>query len=480
MAFEATRESLETHQIPDWYHDDKLGIFIHWGLFSVPAWAPRTDKDIVELFAAEGMEAIKKTPYAEWYLNSMQFKDCPTWKHHVDTYGADHSYYDFQASFETESAKMQPDTWADLFAQAGARYVVMVTKHHDGYLLWPSQHRNPVKPNLQSKRDLVGDVTHAVRARNLRMGFYYSGVFDWSIFHPPIGDAFNFLLCHQQEEPYARYADRHFRELIERYQPSILWNDIGSPPDFDTEALIADYYNTIPEGVVNDRWSKRPLPKDPAEREALKAFLLSLDPETAGSAFGSQTPDCHWDFSTPEYASYEEAKDYKWEATRGIGRSFGYCRHETDADMISSDELIRSFVDIVSKNGNLLLNVGPMADGTIPEMQQQRLRDLGAWMTVNGEAIYGSRPWTRSEGRTDDGIDVRFTSNKQSVYLCLMAPPRGSQVTVLDLTLQPGASVQLLGHNQKMDWKQESDRCVLNVPAGVKEQPVHVFRIDRK
>ncbi len=101
-------------------------------------------------------------------------------------------------------------------------------------------------------------------------------------------------------------------------------------------------------------------------------------------------------------------------------------------------------------------------------------------MTVNGEAIYGSRPWTRSEGRTDDGIDVRFTSSKASIYLCLMAPPKGSQVTIPDLALQPGASVQLLGHNPDIDWKQEGDRCVLNVPEGMKEQPVSVFRITRK
>ena len=127
MAFAATRESLETHRIPDWYHDDKLGIFVHWGLFSVPAWASNSGKDIVELMAAEGIEAIKNTPYAEWYMNTMQFKDYPTWQHHAATYGADYSYYDFQELFEAESAKMQPDKWADLFSLSGARYVIMVT-----------------------------------------------------------------------------------------------------------------------------------------------------------------------------------------------------------------------------------------------------------------------------------------------------------------------------------------------------------------
>ena len=228
---------------------------------------------------------------------------------------------------------------------------------------------------------------------------------------------------------------------------------------------------------MNDRWSKRPLPKNPAERESPKAFLESLDPKMAQSAFEGQTPDCHWDFLAPEYASYDEAKDYKWEATRGIGCSFGYNRTETDADMISSGALIRSFVDIVSKNGNVLLNVGPVADGTIPEMQQQRLRDLGAWMKVNGEAIYGSRPWIRSEGKTSDGEDVRFTSRKGSVYLFLMDTPGRPQMTVLDLTLRPGSVVQLLGHSQNLGWKQERDRCTLNLPINLKEQTVPVLRL---
>ena len=179
----------------------------------------------------------------------------------------------------------------------------------------------------------------------------------------------------------------------------------------------------------------------------------------------------------PEYASYDEAKDYKWEATRGIGRSFGYNRNETEADMISSDDLIRSFVDIVSKNGNLLLNVGPMADGSIPDMQQQRLLDLGAWINVNGEAIHGSRPWIRSEGKTDDGLDVRFTRKNGEVYLFLMDSPKHPRIAVPDVILQPGSAVRLLGHNQDIGWKQEGSRCVLHMPVDLKEQAVYVFQI---
>jgi alpha-L-fucosidase len=474
MAFEATRESLETHEVPDWYHDAKLGIFIHWGLFSVPGWAYNSGKDIVSLIATEGVEAIKKTPYAEWYMNTMQFKDYPTWQYHVKTYGADYAYYDFQEPFETASTTMQPDEWADLFSLSGARYVIMVTKHHDGYLLWPSRHQNPVMPNLQSRRDLVGEVTQAVRARDMRVGYYYSGVFDWSIFHPPIGDAFTWLLNHQQDESFARYAESHFRELIDRYQPSVLWNDIGCPPDFRTEELIAHYYNTITEGIVNDRWSKRNLPKDPAEREKVRESLLKLDTRIR---LESRIPDCHWDFLTPEYTSYEEATEYKWEATRGIGRSFGYNREETEADMIHPDELIRTFVDIVSKNGNLLLNVGPMADGTIPDMQVTPLKALGAWLETNGEAVYDTRPWERAQGKTTDDLDLRFTAKGDSVYATVLGEIKTGEVRLFDLIAAENTEVQLLGQDGSLSWEQQAADLRIELPRPPKDVIANSFKI---
>ena len=127
MKFQPTEESLKAHVVPEWYDDAKLGIFIHWGLFSVPAWAPYSGKNITDMVAKEGIEIIKKSPYAEWYLNSMQFKDYPTWEHHVSTYGENYPYDNFQKTFEEISSSMDPDAWADLFSKAGARYIIMVT-----------------------------------------------------------------------------------------------------------------------------------------------------------------------------------------------------------------------------------------------------------------------------------------------------------------------------------------------------------------
>ena len=186
MRFEPTEESLRAHVIPDWYHDAKFGIFIHWGLYSVPAFAPPGRKDITEMQAERGLDYMKVSPYAEWYLNSMKFKGYPTSEYHLKTYGQEYAYDNFQEIFERVSAKMNPADWAGLFSEAGARYVVMVTKHHDGYLLWPSEYPNPLKPDYFSKRDLVGEVTEAVRAEGLKMGFYYSGVFDWTFIDEPL------------------------------------------------------------------------------------------------------------------------------------------------------------------------------------------------------------------------------------------------------------------------------------------------------
>ena len=138
--FEATLESLQTHEVPQWYHDAKFGIFVHWGLYSVPAFAPHQDMDVIAAQARNGFESIKSSSYAEWYLNSMKFKDYPTWQYHTKKYGEDYPYADFQKTFEQESARMDPAQWAKLFTEAGARYAVMVTKHHDGYTMWPSAH----------------------------------------------------------------------------------------------------------------------------------------------------------------------------------------------------------------------------------------------------------------------------------------------------------------------------------------------------
>ena len=155
--FQPTWASLEQHQVPEWYQNAKLGIFIHWGLYSVPAWAPTTG----ELGKVDWTKWFAENPYAEWYLNSLRIAGSPTYRHHVETYGKNFDYYAFAPIFNQRHANWDPATWARRFRKTGARYVVLTTKHHDGFRLWPSKVANPKRPgaNLSSSRDLVGDLT---------------------------------------------------------------------------------------------------------------------------------------------------------------------------------------------------------------------------------------------------------------------------------------------------------------------------------
>lgn len=169
--------------MPRWYTDAKLGIFIHWGLYSIPAFAERTDDDFTAFMRdlGAGKDTGGRVPYAEWYLNALRIPESPTARYHQATYGKDFSYFDFRAPFDRNAAKVDFADWAQFFTRAGARYVVMVTRHLDGYPLWPTTVANPHTPaDYRSSRDLVGDLTRAVRAQGLRMGLYYGGGLDWT------------------------------------------------------------------------------------------------------------------------------------------------------------------------------------------------------------------------------------------------------------------------------------------------------------
>lgn len=185
----------------------------------------------------------------------------------------------------------------------------------------------------------------------------------------------------------------------------------------------------------------------------------------------------HADFRTPEYASFDETTDFKWEATRGIGYSFGYNRNEGPENYLSVEELVRSFVDIVSKNGNLLLNVGPMADGTIPELQRERLLGLGQWLAVNGEAIFGTRPWVRAEGRTTEGIGVRFTQSGEDLYAILMDAPRETPVVIEGLQAAENSTVALLGRDEPLAWEQRGEMLVVALPGDLSPSPAYALKI---
>jgi alpha-L-fucosidase len=463
MTFQPTLDSVRQHAVPDWYHDAKLGIFIHWGLYSVPAWAPHGD-DIDKQVAEKGWEAMfANNPYSEWYLNTLRNGDTATRRHHLATYGENFSYDDFAPMFNAAVAGWNADSWAELFQRVGARYAVLTTKHHDGFLLWNSARTSPKKPaGYATPRDLVGELTSAVRARGMRMGLYYSGGLDWSFEERPVRNFIDVYSTIVQTPEFIEYADFHWRELIARYQPSILWNDIGYPANADPISLFADYYNAVPDGLVNDRWSQH-VP----DAESIPK---------AGEPIGPP-PSPHRDYTTPEYGSYSEIVPHKWESCRGIGHSFGYNQNEGESDYLASDALIRMFADIVSKNGNLLLDVGPMADGTIPPMQVERLEALGAWLRVNGEAIFGTRPFTRAEGVTTRDLGVRFTRKGDTAYAVLMGTPAEPNVSLVGLRAADGATVRLLGHDAPLTWAQDGDKLTVTLPPSVRADAAHTLSI---
>jgi alpha-L-fucosidase len=453
MAYEPTLESLNAHPVPDWYEDAKFGIFIHWGLYSIPAFAARHGS-ISDVFRDRYDIAVAETPYTEWYDNAIRVPESEAHAHHRRVWNGA-PYEDFREPFLKGLAQWSATDWAGQFAAAGARYVVLVTKHHDGYCLWPSAVANPNRSDWTSARDIVGELAEAVRAKGMRFGVYYSGGIDWTFNPTPLRTFGNFVGS-TPKPPYAAYAEAQMRELIARYRPSVLWNDISWPAPLKEElALYADYYNAVEDGVVNDRWLpaswRTMLMRSPIAQKILDFFAKRYLKTHKVEGVMPQLPP-HCDFRTPEYRTFPTAQKKKWEATRGLSHSFGYNARDTDADFIGVETLVHGFIDTVAKNGNLLLNVGPRgSDAQIPEEQQARLKGFGAWIANNGDGIYGTRPWSRAEGNTGDGLEVRFTQKPGALYAHLLGTPRTTEILIegADLaalgittaTLLPGAPV---------------------------------------
>jgi alpha-L-fucosidase len=479
--YEPTWESVSTHEVPAWYDDAKLGVFLHWGLYSVPGWAPQVP-DIQQLLRDEGPAGmLRSNPYAEWYLNSMQIPGSPTQLHHQEVYG-DAPYDHFITAFDAGSATADLDALARVCQDSGARYVVLTTKHHDGFTLWPSQHRHPVKGAYRARRDIVGDLTEAVRAHGMKMGLYYSGGYDWPWNDAVVARAADTMLAVPSDPAYHACATAHVLELIDRYAPSVLWNDVCWPAGGDLAGLFAHYYNTVSDGVINDRWLQ---PTGPRNRvgdavatglgELVQAAWQHLPESWRSLTFPAAH---HFDFNTPEYASFDEIREKKWEATRGVGHSFGANRNERPQDIVTATQLVRMLCDVVSKNGNLLIGIGPGPDGTVPDEQVEPLHGLGDWMAVNGPALYGSRPWTVPSTTTTEGTEVRFTRHGDSTVFALVIDTPGRRTFALrDVDATDVTAVRLLGVDEPIAWAVVDGALQVTLPDRLPISAAHALEL---
>jgi len=431
-ASRAAVRTVRDHRVPDWWRDAKLGIFVHWTPASVPAFAP-TGAEIGELVASRDPSALAHSPYSEWYENSLRFPSSPAARHHAATYG-DRPYRSFARDWEAALEHWDPHGWAACFAATGARYVVLVTKHHDGYCLWPTGVTNPHDADWHCRRDVVGELGEAVRAAGMRFGIYYSGGLDWTWNEHPIG-AFSDLPLAVPRGAYPAYAEAQVRELVARYRPSVLWNDIAWPaPTSNLARVLADYYATVPDGVVNDRFLCWSPAWSLARMAPVRRLVDGAVARAARKGRGIIPPKPRFfDVRTPEYTVFDDVQRTPWECVRGIDHSFGHNRESREQDFLARDELVWSFVDIVAKGGNLLLNVGPRGeDATIADAQLLRLDWLASFTSTQGAALFASRPWAHGSEPAGGPVEVRYTSQGDEVFAFV----RGPESTVRDVVLQ--------------------------------------------
>jgi alpha-L-fucosidase len=412
----ARLKALRARRVPAWWLDAKLGIFVHWTPASVPAFAP-VDEDIGELVKSGRRDALALAPYAEWYENSLRFPDSPVARHHRDVWG-NRPYEHFADDWIAGLEHWDPDAWAARFAATGARYVVLVTKHMDGYCLWPTDVRNPRRANWNCRRDVVGELREAVLAAGMRFGIYYSGGLDSTFNDRPIGSVADSIDAVPRGE-YPAYAEAQVRELIARYQPSVLWNDIAWPTGGnELWELFAHYYERVPDGVVNDRWMPwSPLLATAHSNLGRRAIDAAMRQQARRDAGVIPPLPPHSDVRTPEYVVFDEIQRKPWECVRGMDKSFGYNACSRPEDFLTRADLLSMLTDIAAKGGNLLLNVGPRgADAQIPEEQLTRLAWLGEWFQPNEDAIVATRPWITPGTKTAEGHELRYTARDDTVF----------------------------------------------------------------
>jgi alpha-L-fucosidase len=470
QTYQPNWDSLDKRPTPSWFTEAKFGIFIHWGTYSVPGYAP----------VIPG-----KLAYAEWYWNAMtNGRDNPqasaiqtgTWAYHQKMYGADFPYQNFASQFKAEL--FDPDHWADVFARSGAKYVVLTSKHHEGFALWPSKEASATwgRPwnavETGPHRDLLGDLATAVRSKGLRMGAYYS-LYEW----------YNPLWLTDKQRYIREHMFPQFKDMVTRYKPATIFSDGEwdlTSDEWHSPELLAWLFNESPvkdDVVIDDRW-------------------------------GKDTRHKHGGYWTTEYTPGMTGMDHPWEESRGMGFSYGYNRAERLSDYHTGRELVLMLVDLVSRGGNLLLDIGPDADGTIPVIMEERLLQIGDWLKVNGEAIYGTKPWKNTRQWTGGelpkveynrqfetsydvaklagepepgkaGISAFFTTKGNDLYVILPRWP-GRSFVVKDVT--SAKSVTLLGSTATVKFHATKDGLSLQLPefpTVLRAQPAWTLKVSR-
>ena len=458
--YEANWASLDKRPTPGWYTDAKFGIFIHWGVYSVPA------------FAAVNVKG--QNPYAEWYWNSLTEgkkaktaaeNGAATWAFHKRTYGADFPYFDFAPMFHAEL--FDPDRWADLFVRSGARYVALTSKHHEGFTLWRNEQANRDwnRPwnsvDIGPKRDLLLDLTEAGRRKGLRMGIYYS-LYEW----------YNPLWLSDKKRYVTEHLFPQFKDVVNHVKPAIIFSDGEwelTSAEWRSPELLAWLFNDSPVAdsvVVDDRW-------------------------------GKDTRHKHGGYYTTEYTSGMQQSGHPWEESRGMGYSYGYNRAETLTDYHTERQLVLMLIDIVSRGGNLLLDIGPRADGEIPIVMEERLTQIGDWLRPNGEAIYGTHAW-KENAQWSSGtrphleqkefmseydisklvdnppvgyarVEAFFTAKNDAVYAMLPRWPEG-EFTVNEVTAPSGSKITLLETGDELQWQQRGNQVVITIPGALRSK----------
>lgn len=427
--YENNWEALNSRPVPLWFEDAKFGIFIHWGLYSVPAFA-------------------EKGKYAEWYGYNLSNKESATYKFHERNYGANFQYADFVKDFKAEL--FDAGEWVKLFEKAGAKYINFVSKHHDGFCMYDTDYAwNWNSFDVGPHKDFCAELKAACEKTDVKFGAYHS-VYEW--FHP--------LYLKNPEQYALEHLIPMLKEFIEKYQPNTLFTDgewahessVWHSTDFLTwlynESSVKDFI------VPNDRWGK----------------------ETRGRLGGN---------FTTEYGMIEGGRSIEdvetpraFEECRGIGASFGLNRIEDTDDYETAGDLIEMLVDLVSAGGNFLLNIGPAADGTIPVIMQERLLQIGEWLKVNGEGIYGSRKYIKSSQK-----DVCYTQRNNNIYAFVKNFPE-SEVILNDIEYSEKITASLLGAAVKIEKANEQGRLKLIIPAlnpdKIKAKYVYTFKLEKK